>query len=201
MGPCMKPFSTSFRVASKRLASKSLSPQLCINSRRTSRPRSKVSCLSRLLLFEGWGLLSVSSRLLRALLQEWSTSSLVLCALLATWWTVLLVKRGTFALTSLENRGCCSVGCWRRRASCTNPSRETWIPTVMWFSGALATYPRLGVLSLRACGGNGKESDWWISCVNSGTRGGCEAGRWSMLALLGVCILLRQSLASDTQHL
>ncbi len=40
MGPCMNPFSTSFRVASKRLESKSLSPKLCTDSSRTSRPRS-----------------------------------------------------------------------------------------------------------------------------------------------------------------
>ena len=40
MGPCMNPFSTSLRVASKRLQPKHLSPELCTDSRRTSRPRS-----------------------------------------------------------------------------------------------------------------------------------------------------------------
>ena len=74
----------------------------------------------------------------------------------------------------------------------------------MWFSGALATYPRLGVLSLRACGGNGDESGRLMSCLNSGTKkevNFCEAERWSMLALLGVCTLVERSLASGTQHL
>ena len=37
----MKPFSTSFKVASKRLVSNSLSPKLCTDSRRISRMRSK----------------------------------------------------------------------------------------------------------------------------------------------------------------
>ena len=39
MGPFMKPFSTSFRVAAKRLMSTSLSPELCTDSKRTSRLR------------------------------------------------------------------------------------------------------------------------------------------------------------------
>ena len=37
MGPWIKPFSTSFKVVAKRLSSVSLSPELCTDSRRTSR--------------------------------------------------------------------------------------------------------------------------------------------------------------------
>ena len=39
MGPLMKPFSTSFIVAAKRLRSVSLSPELCTDSKRTPRLR------------------------------------------------------------------------------------------------------------------------------------------------------------------
>ena len=41
-----------------------------------------------------------------------------------------------------------------------------------WFSGALRTYPRLGVLSFRTCGGSGAESCWLITCLNFGAKGG-----------------------------
>ena len=42
MGPCMKPFSTSFKVASKRLMSNSLSPELCTDSRKKVRDPSQI---------------------------------------------------------------------------------------------------------------------------------------------------------------
>ena len=85
---------------------------------------------------------------------------------MAIWWTVQVDRWVTFSLTSLGKSDCCSVGCLSLNASCTNSSGEKWIPTVTWSLAALATYPRLGVLSFRECGGKEAVSAWVVICWN-----------------------------------
>ncbi len=158
LGPLMKPFSTSFMVASKRLRSVSLSPELCTDSKRTPRLRFETFLRSSQVMLAGrnfwlktpdlgsapvkskpllmsstkpmssWtaslrslsrrqSLLSLITSAILGLIEDFRSRSLVESSLdrathlltssvryWATWYTVLLDRYATLALTSFRNK-------------------------------------------------------------------------------------------------